>query len=67
LFSHLNSQEIKKYAYICDKHIIGNMASLGKMKRITELRSVWPHEAHDFTKWLAEEENLKELSDSIGI
>ena len=43
------------------------MASLGKMKRITELRSVWPHEAHDFTKWLAEEENLKELSDSIGI
>ena len=37
------------------------------MKRISDLRSVWPHEAHDFTKWLAEEENLKELSDSIGI
>lgn len=43
------------------------MAQLGRMKRISDLRSVWPHEAHDFTKWLAEEENLKELSDSIGI
>ncbi len=43
------------------------MAQLGRMKRVTDLRSVWPHEAHDFTKWLAEEENLKELSDSIGI
>lgn len=43
------------------------MAQLGRMKRVTDLRSVWPHEAHDFTKWLAEDENLKELSDSIGI
>ncbi len=43
------------------------MAQLGRMKRVKDLRSVWPHEAHDFTKWLAEEENLKELSDSIGI
>lgn len=43
------------------------MAQLGRMKRISDLRSVWPHEAHDFTKWLAEEENLKELSESIGI
>ena len=22
------------------------------MKRINDLRSVWPHEANDFTKWL---------------
>lgn len=28
---------------------------LGRMKRINDLRTVWPHEANDFTKWLAEE------------
>lgn len=34
------------------------MDKLGKMIRITDLRSVWPHEANDFTKWLAQKENL---------
>ncbi len=34
------------------------MDKLGKMIRITDLRSIWPHEANDFTKWLAQEENL---------
>lgn len=41
--------------------------NLGKMKRITDLRSVWPHEALDFTKWLADEQNLAILSESVGI
>lgn len=40
---------------------------LGTMKRITDLRSVWHHEERDFSKWLAENENLKLLSDAIGI
>lgn len=40
---------------------------LGKMKRITDLRTVWPHEANDFTKWLAEEANLEELGNAVGI
>ncbi|MBP5344904.1 MAG: DUF4268 domain-containing protein [Bacteroidales bacterium] len=43
------------------------MDKLGKMIRITDLRSVWPHEANDFTKWLALEENLALLSDAIDI
>ncbi len=29
------------------------------------LREVWPHEAHDFTKWLAEEPNLAPLGKVI--
>ncbi|MEE3484703.1 MAG: hypothetical protein VZQ98_10330 [Bacteroidales bacterium] len=39
------------------------------MIRITNLRSVWPHEANDFTKWLAQEENLTLLGDvkAIGV
>ena len=34
------------------------MDKLGKMIRITDLRSVWPLEANDFTKWLVQEDNL---------
>lgn len=41
--------------------------NLGKMKRINDLRSVWPHEANDFTKWLTQEANLAELGNNIGI
>ena len=40
---------------------------LGKIKRITDLRSIWPHEANDFTKWLADEHNLAKLGEEIGI
>lgn len=38
---------------------------LSKLKKI-ELREAWNHEAHDFTKWLAQEENLQMLGDEIG-
>lgn len=40
---------------------------LGKIKRIDDLRKVWPNEAMNFTKWLAEEENLEELGNAVGI
>jgi len=43
------------------------MSSLGRITRIEDLRSIWPHEARDFSKWLAKEENLTLLSDEIGI
>jgi len=42
------------------------MTDLGKLKKI-ELRKAWNHEASDFTKWLAQEENLAELSNELGI
>lgn len=40
-----------------------------KLSRIKKkpLRTAWPHEALDFTKWLAEEENLALLSDAVGL
>ena len=40
--------------------------NLGKITKV-ELRKAWNHEASDFTNWLAEEENLRMLSDAIGI
>lgn len=39
--------------------------NLGTLKKI-DLREAWKHEANDFTKWLAQEENLVLLADEIG-
>lgn len=40
--------------------------ALSILKKI-DLRTYWKHEALDFTKWLAKEENIQLLSDEIGI
>ncbi len=40
---------------------------LGTLEQITDLRSVWKHEALDFTRWLAQEENLAMLGEEIGV
>lgn len=40
--------------------------NLSKLQKV-ELRNVWKHEALDFTQWLAQPENLIELSDEVGI
>ena len=43
------------------------MISLGQLKEIKDLREVWPHEALDFTPWLAKENNLTLLADAVGL
>lgn len=40
------------------------MVSLGTIERV-DLREVWPHEAQDFTPWLAD--NLDKLGDALGL
>lgn len=40
---------------------------LGKMTKVTDLRSVWKSEPRNFSKWLAEEENLNLLGSEIGV
>lgn len=40
--------------------------NLSKLKKV-QLREVWEHEALDFTNWLAQEQNLAELSSEIGL
>jgi hypothetical protein len=42
------------------------VTSLGKLESVN-IRTVWKNESGDFTPWLAEEENLKILGDTIGI
>lgn len=39
---------------------------LGKLTKI-DLRELWKHEAFDFTRWLAEPENIELLGDEVGI
>lgn len=43
------------------------MGKLGKIKKITDLRTIWPHEARDFSKWLSQEEGLALLGDAVGL
>ena len=42
------------------------MKPLGRLERV-DLREVWPNEAADFTPWLAREENLESLGDTLGL
>ena len=41
------------------------MVSLGTLKEITDLRKVWPHEALNFTPWVAE--SIELLGDAVGL
>ena len=41
------------------------MRQLGTLKEIQDLRTAWPHEAKDFTPWLAS--NIALLGEAIGI
>ncbi|MBK04590.1 MAG: hypothetical protein CL920_21575 [Deltaproteobacteria bacterium] len=40
--------------------------TLGRLERV-ELRDYWEHEGSDFTPWLASEENIALLSETIGL
>lgn len=40
--------------------------SLGRIEKVDDLRTIWPHEASDFTRWLAQSQNLSLLSQAIG-
>jgi len=41
------------------------MVNLGTLMEITDLRKVWPHEALNFTPWVAE--NVELLGDAVGL
>ena len=41
------------------------MTNLGTLKKITDLRSIWPHEALNFPPWVAE--NVDLLADAVGL
>ena len=42
------------------------MTQLGKLQKV-DLRSVWKHEATDFSAWLVQSENLDVLAEQLGI
>lgn len=43
------------------------LIELGNLEKINDLRLIWKNEAYDFTPWLAEEDNMSILGDTIGI
>lgn len=43
------------------------MVNLGRLKEIKDLRTVWPHEALDFTPWLSQDDNISLLADAVGL
>lgn len=45
---------------------MSSIVALGQLLRVP-LREAWPNEATNFTPWLAQEENLAQLGDAIGI
>lgn len=43
------------------------MEQLEVLTEVQDLRKVWPHEALDFTPWLAKDENIAILANEIGM
>ena len=39
---------------------------LGKLQEI-DIREVWKHQQYDFSKWLAGDENIQELGDTLNL
>ena len=39
---------------------------LGQMKKV-RIRDIWKHEEHEFTPWLANEENFPQLANALGL
>ena len=43
------------------------MVNLSRLEEIKDLRTIWPHEALDFTPWLAQDDNIALLADAVGL
>lgn len=43
------------------------MKTLGILEEVKDLRTVWPHEALDFTPWLSQDDNIDILADAVGL
>jgi hypothetical protein len=45
--------------------MLNSKFELGKLEKV-ELRNIWTNESEHFTPWLAGDENIKLLGDTIG-
>lgn len=43
------------------------MVNLSRLEEIKDLRTVWSHEAMEFTPWLSQDDNISLLADAIGL
>ncbi len=40
--------------------------NLGRLEEVN-IRELWPHEQYDFSNWLAKEENIELLNETVGL
>lgn len=48
------------------ENIKGKEMKLGKIEEV-DIRKVWAHEQYDFSKWLAQDENMTELGNTLNL
>ena len=46
---------------------MSSVVPLGRLEKVVGLRQAWPDERVNFTPWLAQEENLAQLGEAIGL
>lgn len=64
---NLNPRRVQYKNYCLEKEVRLKVINLSRLEEIKDLRTVWPHEALDFTPWLAEDDNLALLGDAVGL
>lgn len=42
------------------------MSALSLLERISDITTIWAHEVHDFTQWLAAPDNLSKRAQARG-
>ena len=57
----------QKWLHLRNERKNEHMLNLGRLEEIKDLRTVWPHEALDFTPWLAQDDNIALLADAVGL
>lgn len=50
-----------------EKEVRLKVINLSRLEEIKDLRTVWPHEALDFTPWLSQDDNISLLADAVGM
>ena len=53
--------------WLCKARGNKTMVNLSRLEEIKDLRTVWPHEALDFTPWLSQDDNIVLLADAVGL
>ena len=63
----MNPRGVQFEYYYNEKEARLKVINLSRLEEIKDLRTVWPHEALDFTPWLSQDDNISLLADAVGM